>query len=201
MSNPRTLARRCATQALYQWQMAQGNLADIEAQFLEELAVARELSRRFHAGQVLTVAERDTLEESLEKYCRSRPEEEGEGDALESIALEALLPQCCAPDIHEGYFKELLHEVPARIDVIDAAIGEFSDRPVHELGPVERAILRLGAYELMFKPELPYRVAVNEGINLAKQFGASQSHKFVNGLMDKLARKHRAAEFGRRVQR
>jgi N utilization substance protein B len=198
MSNSRTLARRCATQALYQWQMSGSHLADIEAQFLESLALTRDLFRRFRAKQALSEAERDRLEELLEKYCRSRPDDE---EAPEPASLEDWAAQCRPPDIHEDYFKELLHEVPARLDAIDAALGEFSDRGVSELDPVERAILRIGGYELLFKPELPYRVAVNEAINLAKQFGASQSHRFVNGLLDKLARKHRAAEFGRRIDR
>jgi N utilization substance protein B len=64
---------------------------------------------------------------------------------------------------------------------------------------VERAILRISVYELMDRLEIPYRVVVNEGINLAKEFGATQSHKFVNGLLDKIARKYRAAESAARV--
>ncbi len=199
MSNPRTMARRCATQALYQWQLSGTNLMEIEAQFLEELAMARDLFRRFRAGQLTAMAEQETLEELLEKYCRARPEED---DPLpESASLEELAARCCPPDIHEGYFKELLHSVPRRVDEIDAAIGEFSERAMAELDPVERAVLRIGGYELLFKPDVPYRVAVNEAINLAKQFGASESHKYVNGLLDKLARKHRPHEASRRAGR
>ena len=62
-------------------------------------------------------------------------------------------------------------------------------------------MLRLSTYELMRHPEIPYRVVVNEGINLAKEFGATQSHKFVNGLLDKIARKHRATEASARPAR
>lgn len=93
-----------------------------------------------------------------------------------------------------GYFQDLLHNVPSRLDVIDAAIGEFTSRPVEQIDPVERAILRISTYELLDHPEIPYRVVVNEGINLAKEFGATQSHKFVNGLLDRLAKKLRATE-------
>lgn len=93
-----------------------------------------------------------------------------------------------------SYFQDLLHNVPSRLDVIDAAIGEFTSRPVEQIDPVERAILRISTYELLDHPEIPYRVVVNEGINLAKEFGATQSHKFVNGLLDRLAKKLRATE-------
>jgi len=93
-----------------------------------------------------------------------------------------------------GYFQDLLHNVPARLDVIDAAIGEFTSRPVEQIDPVERAILRISTYELLCHPEIPYRVIVNEGINLAKEFGATQSHKFINGLLDRLSKKMRETE-------
>jgi N utilization substance protein B len=198
MSNPRTLARRCAAQALYQWQISKTNLGDIEKQFLEELGAARILFRQFKAGGELTPNEQDLLEELLEKYCRLRDEKEDEPAG--PLSLAELVQRCWPPEIHEVSFKELLHQVPARLDELDAAIGEFADRSVAEIDPVERAILRLSAYELLFKPDVPYRVAVNEGINLAKQFGATQSHKYVNGLLDNIARKHRAAEFGRRLK-
>jgi N utilization substance protein B len=198
MSNPRTLARRCATQALYQWQLSGTNLSEIEAQFLEELAMARDLFRRFRAGQLTAMPEQEALEYLLEKYCRARSDD---GSSPEPASLEELAAQSCPPEIHEGYFKELLHVVPARLDEIDAAIAEFSERSMAELDPVERAVLRIGGYELLFKPDVPYRVAVNEAINLAKQFGASESHKYVNGLLDKLARKHRPHEASRRAGR
>lgn len=197
MSNPRTLARRCAAQALYQWQISGANLGEIEKQFLEELATTRILFRQFRAGGTLTAAEQDSLEELLEKYCRLRDEQE---PPAEPRSLADLVRQSWPPEIHEGYFKELLHQVPSRVDDIDAAIGEFADRSVSEIDPVERAILRLGGYELLFKPDVPYRVAVNESINLAKQFGAAHSHKYVNGILDKIARKYRALEIGHRLK-
>ena len=93
-----------------------------------------------------------------------------------------------------AYFKELLHEIPTRLDVIDAALSEFVDRPVGEIDLVERAVLRLGAYELLFRPDVPYRVVLNECINLAKAFGSIQGHKFVNGALDRVAHKLRPVE-------
>lgn len=92
------------------------------------------------------------------------------------------------------YFKTLLHGIPAQVDVIDANAAEFVDRPLGDIDPVARAILRVSSYELLFMPETPYRVVLNEGVNLAKSFGASQGHKFINGILDKIARKHRAVE-------
>jgi N utilization substance protein B len=92
------------------------------------------------------------------------------------------------------YFSELFHGVPKQLDVIDAALAEFVDRPVEKIDPVERAILRIGAYELINRLETPYKVIINEGVNLAKDFGADGSHKYVNGILDKVAQKQRAVE-------
>ena len=92
------------------------------------------------------------------------------------------------------YFKELLHRVAARIEELDAHMAPLLDRPIRQLDPVERAILRIGTYELAFHPELPWRVVINEGIELAKMFGAEQSHKYVNGILDKLAAQLRTVE-------
>ena len=142
MINPKSMARRSAVQAIYQWQLTGYNLSEIERQFVEEHGL-------------------------------------GKGE----------LP----------YFQDLLHQVPKKLDVVDAALSEFTSRPVEQIDPVERAILRISVYELMERLEIPYRVVVNEGINLAKEFGATQSHKFVNGLLDKIARKYRAAESAARA--
>lgn len=96
------------------------------------------------------------------------------------------------------YFNELLHGVPKQLDRIDGALAEFTDRPVAQLDPVERAILRIGTYELLFRPDVPYRVVVNEGINLAKDFWATQSHRYINGILDRVARRHRTTEISDR---
>ncbi|TAN49488.1 MAG: transcription antitermination factor NusB [Methylococcaceae bacterium] len=94
------------------------------------------------------------------------------------------------------YFQDLLHGVQRHVAALDQTIGEFTDRPLAELDPVEQAILRLGTYELMHRPELPYRVTINECINLAKRYGATDGHKYVNGILDKVARKLRSVEVG-----
>ena len=68
------------------------------------------------------------------------------------------------------------------------------DRPLDELSPVEFSVLLLGAYELLHHPEIPYRVIINESVELAKTFGGTDGHKYVNGVLDKMAAKVRAIE-------
>ncbi len=97
-------------------------------------------------------------------------------------------------DAQKNYFKDVLHAIPKNLDEIDNAMKGFVDRPVDSIDPVERAILRLGVYELLYKPEMPYRVVLNEAINLAKEFGADGSHKYVNGILDKVAQLERNVE-------
>ena len=92
------------------------------------------------------------------------------------------------------YFCELLKGSASKIDELNEEITPFLDRPLKELDPVERAVLLVGTYELMFHPELPWRVVVNESVELAKMFGAEQSHKYVNGILDKIAHKARLTE-------
>ncbi len=134
----RSGARRCALQALYQWQVTGLSPTEIERQFLEE---------------------HDTGDAQLD------------------------------------YFSELLHGVVEHRVAIDEALSRFADRPVEEIDPIERAILRLGAYELIYRKEVPYRAVLNEAINLAKSFGAThKSYKYVNGVLDKLAHQVRADE-------
>ncbi len=136
----RTGARRCALQALYQWQVTGFSPAEIERQFVQE-----------HQ----------------------------------------------ASDARLDYFAELLYGVVEHRADIDEALGQFTDRAVEEIDPIERAILRLGAYELLYRKEIPYRAVLNEAINLAKDFGAThKSYKYVNGVLDKLAHRVRAHEIG-----
>ncbi len=95
------------------------------------------------------------------------------------------------------YFKELVHGVPANLHALDEQLSPLLDRTLSSVDPVERAILRLGTYELMRHPEVPFRVAIDEAVELAKIFGAEQGHKYVNGVLDKMAKKVRPLEVGR----
>lgn len=137
MSRKRSQARSHAVQALYQWQMAGGNVAAIAQQFRE-----------------------------------ANPDS----------------------DYDHAYFSALLSDVAANVSRLDDLIGPYLDRSVNSLDLVERAILRLGALELAERPEIPYKVVINEAVELAKTYGAEQSHKYINGVLDKVAQQVRAFE-------
>jgi N utilization substance protein B len=103
-------------------------------------------------------------------------------------------------NVQKSYFRDLLSGILDNLDAIDAAMAGFVDRPVDSVDPVERAILRLGVFELLYRPEMPYRVVLNESINLAKCFGADGSHKYINGILDKVAQVKRAVEMKSKAQ-
>lgn len=92
------------------------------------------------------------------------------------------------------YFQTLLQAIPAKSTELDQELTPCLDRPLAELDPIELAVLRIGAYELMERLEIPYRVIINEAVELAKTFGATEGHKYINGVLDRLARKWRASE-------
>jgi N utilization substance protein B len=94
------------------------------------------------------------------------------------------------------FFGQLLHGTIAQHEELAEQIAPHLDRAVKELSPVEFSVLLLGAYELTRHPEVPYRVVINEAVELAKTFGGSDGHKFVNGVLDKLAAQERATEVG-----
>ncbi|MCV9879102.1 transcription antitermination factor NusB [Brenneria izbisi] len=90
-------------------------------------------------------------------------------------------------DVDITYFRELLAGVSTQAEKLDLLMAPFLSRQLDELGQVERAILRLAMFELSKRDDVPYKVAINEAIELAKVFGAEDSHKFVNGVLDKAA--------------
>jgi len=93
-----------------------------------------------------------------------------------------------------AYFSLLLGGVIEQQQALEAALVPCLDRRVNELSPVERAILLLGAWELKNSAEVPYRVVINEAVELAKSFGGTDGHKYVNGVLDKLAKSLRGQE-------
>jgi N utilization substance protein B len=93
-----------------------------------------------------------------------------------------------------GLFVDLLHGVPRELTQLDEALDPLLDRPVSQVDPVERAILRIGAFELIHHLDIPYRVVINEAVELAKTYGAEKGHRYVNGVLDKLAHRIRASE-------
>ncbi|CAN5895977.1 MAG: N utilization substance protein B [Chromatiales bacterium USCg_Taylor] len=133
----RVRARRCAVQALYQWQLAGHDPRDIIKEF---------------------VAERELV------------------------------------NVDMDYFSTLTREIPAHVHELQSDLQDALDRPFQELDPIERGILLIGAYELRYSPEIPWRVVINEAIELTKMFGAEQAHKYVNGVLDKVVGTSRSAE-------
>lgn len=125
----RRKARHFAVQAIYQWQMTQDNVADIEEQF--------------------------KLDQDMK-------------------------------GVDLGYFRELLFGVAGNLSKLDTTFSPFLSRKLEDLDLVDKAILRLATFELLFRKDVPYRVVINEGIELAKAFAAEDSHKFVNGVLDKV---------------
>jgi N utilization substance protein B len=137
MTRGRSVARKCAMQALYQWQLGAQSVDEIVGQFA--------------SGEDLDGADKE-------------------------------------------YFEGLLRECIARHQELDALIVPYIDRPIEQLDPVEHAILLIGMYELQSRLDVPYRVVINEGVELSKRFGATDGHKYVNAVLDKAARALRTTE-------
>jgi N utilization substance protein B len=100
-----------------------------------------------------------------------------------------------AKKIDKKYFSTLIKGVLAQRESIDAELEGVVDRSLSAVDPVEISVLRLAVYEFMHLPEVPYRVVLNEAVELAKSFGGEQGHKYVNGVLDKLGSKLRPHEF------
>ena len=133
----RSLSRRLALQALYQWQMTGQSFPELRNQYTSD-----------------------------------------EGYA----------------EVDAEYFQQLLQGVIDDSAALDAMIGQWLDRPVAQLDPVEHAVLLLGVEELRAHVEVPYKVVLNECVELTKKFGATDGHKFINAVLDRAARQLRAAE-------
>lgn len=90
-------------------------------------------------------------------------------------------------DVDVAYFRELLSGAAVNAGMLDELMAPYLSRQLEELGQVERAVLRVALFELKMREDVPYKVAINEAIELAKTFGAEDSHKFVNGVLDNVA--------------
>jgi len=133
----RSVARKLAMQALYQWQLNGQPVADITRQFLES--------------------------------------DESAG-------------------VDREYFSELIQGCIDGRERIQLAIAPFIDRPLEQLDPVETAILMIGVFELSSRVDVPYRVVINEAVDLCKRFGATDAHKYINAVLDRASREFRSAE-------
>ncbi len=93
------------------------------------------------------------------------------------------------------YFSAVLRGVTSDVDALEALFAPALDRSLEDLDPIERNLLRLGTYELRDRIDVPYKVVINEAVSLAKKFGATESHRYINGVLDKVARDLRTIEF------
>ncbi|MEA1891021.1 MAG: transcription antitermination factor NusB [Pseudomonadota bacterium] len=92
------------------------------------------------------------------------------------------------------YFEELVQEIPRLVDDIDNSLSPYIDRDITLVDPIEKAVLRLAAYELIHHAEIPYRVVLNEAIELSRTFGSENGYRFVNGILDKMGADVRSVE-------
>lgn len=136
-SRARSIARKLAMQALYQWQLTGQTAAELRNQYLED-----------------------------------------EGSA----------------GVDRDHFAELVNGCIEKQKAIKDGLSAFLDRPVAQLDPIETAVLMVGMYELNHRIDVPYRVVINEAVDLTKRFGATDAHKYVNAVLDRAAREIRAAE-------
>ena len=93
-----------------------------------------------------------------------------------------------------AYFEDLLHGVEKHSTEIDAKYAPYLDREVAAVDPIERAILRIAGYELLYRIDVPYRVVINEAIEVSKRFGAEHGHTYINGVLDRAAAVWRTQE-------
>ena len=96
--------------------------------------------------------------------------------------------------IDAEYFKSVFREIPKMVTELDRDIEPFLDRPVSDVDPIEMNLLRMGVFELKHRVDVPYRVVINEAVELAKMFGGTDGHKYINSILDKLSLRLRAAE-------
>lgn len=110
-------------------------------------------------------------------------------DLLQEFATD---PDMARADVE--YFRELIRGICEQRDALDAALAPLLDRKPLELDPIEHAVLLIGSFELQQRPDVPFRVVINEAVGLARRFGATDGHKFVNGVLDRAARLWRPQE-------
>ena len=114
------------------------------------------------------------------------------GDDIKKIEQEFLNQK--EGKISKAFFSNLLLNIPKKIAVLDEIINPSLDRNIDELGPTEKAILYLGVYELKFQLEVPFKVVINEAVELSKLYGAEGSFKLINSSLDKIAPELRSTE-------
>lgn len=96
--------------------------------------------------------------------------------------------------VDSEYFSRLLHGVPENVIDLETNLAPFVDREISGLNPIELTVLRIGSFELMHCPEIPYKVVLDEAISMAKEFGSQDGHRYVNGVLNNLAQQVRSVE-------
>jgi N utilization substance protein B len=118
--------------------------------------------------------------------------------ALPPIEVEAQFVANESLDkVDTPYFLELLRNIPKHIALLDGHMEPLLDRPIADLNPVELTVLRIGLYEIVYRLDVPYKVVIDEGLRLAKAFGTVEGFKYVNAILDKVAKKLRKVEIQR----
>ncbi len=145
-------------------------------------------------------------EEIIEKESRVTPRTQSRRVALQALYVWEMTneePDTIIKNFNEDerladlefdLFKELLANISQQAVELDALYADYLDRSVVMIDPIERTIMRMGVYELQNKPEIPYKVVINECVELAKRFGAEEGHKFINGILDKASKQLRPLE-------
>jgi len=156
-----------------------------------------DITKKIHPGQG---------EEIPQKEIQASPRTQSRRVALQALyqwQLNAEEPALIVKQFNEAgllngidlpLFNDLVSQVVNQAEALDGLISPFLDRSIVRIDPVEKTIMRIGAYELQAKPEIPYKVIINECVELTKRFGAEESHKYVNGILDKLAQQIRTLE-------
>lgn len=115
------------------------------------------------------------------------------GNDVDEIVLQ-FIDQMNEKKTDVDYFRQLVYEIVQQIPSLNTEFSPYLDRSLDDLGPIVLAILRLSTYEMIYCPELPYKVVLNEAIELAKKFAAEDAHKYINAVLDKVAAKQRSVE-------
>ncbi|MFT4255370.1 MAG: transcription antitermination factor NusB [Pseudoxanthomonas sp.] len=143
---------------------------------------------------------RDGVDPVLRARARRRALQAVYAWQLSGGNVQQIIAQFAHEQAHEiadlEYFEDLVHGVMQHTAQLDEALVPYLDRSVEEIDPVERAVLRIAAYELLHRLDVPYRVVINEAIETAKRFGAEHGHTYVNGVLDRAALQWRGVEAG-----
>jgi N utilization substance protein B len=140
-----------------------------------------------HATRARSAARRQLVQALYQWQLASQPWQ----DVYQQFAAQPEFGQADAE-----YFREALMQIAVGREALDAELAQHAEIAPAQLDPVEHAILFMGLWELMQRPDVPYRVVINESVELAKRFGATDGHKFVNAVLDRASRVHRAPERG-----